>query len=311
MSTKQTYTFFPLVLLLCLNSILAIAQTKSYSVKDVPNAHIQNAQTYISDPANILSPSYKTEIDALLVDLERGTSNEVAVVVLPSIGEADCFEFSHELFNEWGIGKKGADNGLLILLVTDQRCVQFYTGYGLEGIIPDYTAKKIQMQKMVPYLKNENWNDGIFAGVKEVHSILYEYKVSGKTTEFEPKTAVPLFAIIASAILFFFGFIYIAIRKTLKCPKCGKLKLQRVDSRIIKNTNRYTITEYTFKCLNCGHLVTREVTSYKDNSRGGGSNGPIFGGGSFGRGSFGGGGGFGGGSFGGGSGGGGGAGTRF
>ena len=311
MSNKQIPTYLTLIFLFCLNSVLSIAQTKAYTVKDVPNSHIQNAQTYTSDPSQILSPNYKSQIDQLLVDIERETGNEVAVVILPSIGEADCFEFSHELFNEWGIGKKGADNGLLILLVTDQRCVQFYTGYGLEGVMPDYIAKQIQVQNMVPYLKNQNWDEGILAGVKEVYSILFNYKEYGEVPKENNDSPVPFIWTFLVSIALFIGIIYASMRKTLKCPNCGKLKLQRINSKVIKNTRDYTISEVTFECLNCKHQITREVKTYKNNGRGSSGGGPIFGGGSFGGGSFGGGGGFSGGSFGGGSGGGGGAGTRF
>lgn len=66
-----------------------------------------------------------TSIDAMLYALEQQTGIETVVAVVPSIGETDCFDFCHQLLNKWGVGKKDKNNGLVILLVTDQRCIQF------------------------------------------------------------------------------------------------------------------------------------------------------------------------------------------
>jgi uncharacterized protein len=69
-----------------------------------------------------------------------------------------------ELFNYWGIGKKGKDNGLLLLLVMDQRRWEFETGYGLEGTLPDAILKRIGEDELVPNLKKKDYNAG-FANV--------------------------------------------------------------------------------------------------------------------------------------------------
>ena len=108
----------------------------------------------------------------MLYALEQQTGIETVVAVVPSIGNEDCFEFSHQLLNEWGVGKKDKNNGLVILLVTDQRCIQFYTGYGLEGDLPDAICKRIQTRDMIPYLKDGNWDAGMVAGVRAYVSAL-------------------------------------------------------------------------------------------------------------------------------------------
>ena len=304
-----------LLLLLVLSTPLK-GQEKVYKVKDVPNIQVVDERKYTSDPENILSTKARTEIDRLIYQLEDKTGAEIAVVVLPSIGTVDCFDFSHELFTSWGIGKKEADNGLLILLVTDQRCVHFYTGYGLEGILPDIICKRIQTQAMVPYLRDSNWNDGMLAGVEAVYSILYDNMEDGVVYKKAKKRSNDPFLIIfgSAALLLILVSVYLA-RKEKRCPKCKKAKLQRISSQTIEETFDYTIIENTLKCLNCGHLVKRKTKVYKNNHHSGrGGGGPIIGGGfggfGGGRGGFGG-GGVGGGGFGGGRGGGGGAGTRF
>ena len=68
--------------------------------------------------------------------------------------------------------KRTCDNGLVILLSTDERCAQFATGYGLEGILPDAICKRIQNRYMLPYFKDNNWNAGMVAGIRAVNGYL-------------------------------------------------------------------------------------------------------------------------------------------
>ena len=103
----------------------------------------------------------------MLQNLEAKNKAEIAVVVLNSIGDNDIFDFGVELFERWGIGKKRSDNGLLILFVLDQRKIRFETGYGLEGVLPDAICKRIQMNEMVPYFKEGNYDEGMLRGVKK------------------------------------------------------------------------------------------------------------------------------------------------
>jgi uncharacterized protein len=158
---------FLLLLLIC--SFHATAQ--SYTVKTVPNNKLIN-NSYVSNPDGLLSEGAVSQINLMLDSLEKKTTAQVAVVMLNSIGEADIFEFAQSLFVEWGIGKSGNDNGLLILYVQDQRTVRFHTGFGLEGVLPDATCKRIQTQKMVPRFKEGDTDGGLIAGIEEVVRII-------------------------------------------------------------------------------------------------------------------------------------------
>ncbi|NDV81186.1 TPM domain-containing protein [Bacteroides sp. 51] len=292
--------------------ITAQAQDKVYTVDNIPKIHLQDKTRYVCDPSGILSQEATSTMDNLLYNLEQQTGIETVVAVVPSIGEADCFDFSHQLLNTWGVGKKGKDNGLVILLVTDQRCIQFYTGYGLEGVLPDAICKRIQTQEMIPYLKDGNWNEGMVAGIRAVCGRLDGSMVN----DYEEEEEIEGWGIILAVIGFiavFFGIALFAMWQSSKCPKCGKHQLQRTGSKLISKKDGVKTEEVTYTCRNCGYRLKRQHQSYDENYRGrGGGMGPIIGGG---LGGFGGGGrsggGFGGGSFGGGRGGGGGAGSRF
>lgn len=296
----------PLLLLLaCLT--LPVRAQHVYTTQNIPKVHLQDKTRYTCDPDGILSPAATDSIDRMLYRLEQQTGIETVVAVLPSIGEDDCFDFSHRLLNEWGVGKKEKNNGLVILLVTDQRCIQFYTGYGLEGDLPDAICKRIQTQDMIPYLKEGNWDAGMVAGVRAVCTRL-DGSMENDTDE-EDEGLVIVLLIFLACIAGGIVIVVLAVWSSTKCPNCGQHKLQRAGSQLAYRKGGIKAEDVTYICRNCGHKVVKRQTSADEHYRGGGGSGPIiFGGGG---GSFGGGGGFSGGSFGGGIGGGGGAGSRF
>lgn len=283
-----------------------------YTTGNIPKVHLQDKTRYVCNPAGILSAAACDSIDRMLHALERQTGIETVVAVVPSIGEADCFDFSHQLLNEWGVGKKGKNNGLVVLLVTDQRCIQFYTGYGLEGDLPDAICKRIQTRYMIPYLKEGDWDGGMVAGMRAVCARLdgsMENDAGG-----EEEDDVWIFLLVCLGFIAVgIGIAAIAIRAANRCPHCGQHKLQRSGSVLISRRNGVKTEDVTYTCRHCGHKVVRRRQSYDENYRGGGGSGPVIfgGGGGFGGSGGGFGGGFGGGSFGGGMGGGGGAGSRF
>lgn len=291
--------------------LVSLQAQEVYTTKNIPKVHLQDKTRYVCNPANILSVAACDSIDRMLYALEQQTGIETVVAVVPSIGSEDCFDFTHQLLNEWGVGKKGKNNGLVILLVTDQRCIQFYTGYGLEGDLPDAICKRIQTRYMIPYLKNGNWDEGMVAGVRAVCARLDGSMVNDTEEGDDLPIGYMLLGLLGIiAVASFFGIL--AQRRATKCPNCGQHKLQRSGSVLVSRRNGVKTEDVTYTCRNCGHQVVRRQQSYDENYRGGGGGGPvIFGGMGGGRGFGGGGGGFGGGSFGGGMGGGGGAGSRF
>lgn len=128
------------------------------AVAAVPNPRAQDGG-WVSDPAGAIAARH-AEINAAIAELERQTSVEIAVVVLPSIGEFVPKQFATELFNHWGVGKKDRDNGVLVLQVLDQRRVEIETGYGLEGALPDVKCRWIIDDIAIPFFKAGSLSDG-------------------------------------------------------------------------------------------------------------------------------------------------------
>ena len=291
--------------LLCLLVNISL-QAKEYTIKEIPMVHLQDRTRYVSNPDGILSESAVATMDQILYQLEQNTGIQTLVVAVTGIEGGDCFDFAYRLGKEMGVGQKERDNGLVILLSTDERCIQFATGYGLEGVLPDAICKRIQSRYMVEPFGKGDWNTGMVEGIRAVNGYLDGSMENIGGEEEEDMLPLYLFGALMLGGLGLFGF---AVWSQNRCPKCKKHKIQRISSQTLSRANGFITEETTYLCQNCGHTFTRKTKSSDPNFRGPrGGSGPIFMGGGFGgRG----GGGFSGGSFGGGSFGGGGAGSRF
>ena len=210
-----------------------ISAQKVFTPDNLPKVHLQDRTKYVCNPSGILSQAATDSIDAMLFRLEEKTGIETVVAALPSIGEVDAFDFCHELLNTWGVGKKGKDNGLVVLLVVDQRMIQFYTGYGLEGDLPDAICKRIQVQDMIPYLKDNKWDEGMLAGMTKVVG-----RLDGSMEKEEEESGGDI------ALLYFllstFGFAgilmyfaWLSDRRQRKCPSCGQHTLKQESTRLL------------------------------------------------------------------------------
>jgi uncharacterized protein len=169
----------------------------------------------VNDFAHVLSPSYKEQISRLVNELLEKTGTAVAVVTMPDLGGDEYDAYANRLYSEWGIGKKGEDKGVLILVAVKERKMRIETGYGVEGIIPDGLAGEIRDRYMIPYLRKNNFDEGLLNGTLAVAQIIAKDAGVTLTGETKPRPAkksnsTPLFLPFIFFILFFF---FLALRK--------------------------------------------------------------------------------------------------
>ena len=143
----------------------------AYTIESVPKPTEEDGG-FLSDPAHYLEEADYRQIRSFLQSIEKSTTAQVVVVLLPSIGEEHSKDFATALFAHWGIGFQDKDNGLLILSVMDQRRTEFETGYGMEAVLPDAYCYRIGMQKMVPAYQKGDYAGGIMATLQEIKKIL-------------------------------------------------------------------------------------------------------------------------------------------
>jgi uncharacterized protein len=233
----------------------ATGEEKQYTLQDVPNVRLNDARQYVSDPSHILSGSARDTINAVLGRLEESTGIETAVVMLPSIGEADIFNFAHELFRQWGIGKQKSNNGLLILFVADQRKVRFTVGYGLEGTMTDAMSKRIQMQRMVPRFKAGDWDGGMVDGVRAAAQVL-DGSMQPEPNDDDEDMLVGIIALLIIIGIAIFAIFLVG--EAQRCPKCRKKGVKRVAQQVLRLSNGRRVRRTTFLCPHCGHTFTRD-----------------------------------------------------
>jgi len=126
----------------------------------------------VSDFAKIIDPASRDSIDALAQELREKTGAELAVVTLPDLGEDDIDGAAVDLYKAWGIGKKGTDEGVLILLAWKERRVRIEVGYGLEGILPDGLCGSIIRHVMAPELAQNHVGPGLLSGAQAVAGVI-------------------------------------------------------------------------------------------------------------------------------------------
>lgn len=128
---------------------------------------INNLNYYgrVNDFANIIDTISEEKINLIIDELERKTSAEIAVVTLDSLEDENIEDFANRLFEKWGIGKKGKNNGVLILVAFKEKKIRIETGYGIEGIIPDAKAGRIIREIMAPLFREGKFGEGILNAV--------------------------------------------------------------------------------------------------------------------------------------------------
>ncbi len=150
--------------------ILALALSSFSQAQDIPDRPKQ--QVLVNDFANVLTKSEGNALEKRLLDFYANTGNQITLVTVKSLNGSDASSFAYEIGEKWQVGKKGFDNGIVILFKPKTRDskgqVFIATGYGLEGAIPDATAKEIVSNEMIPYFKQGR----IYEGINQASSVL-------------------------------------------------------------------------------------------------------------------------------------------
>jgi len=139
-------------------------------------ASFPNPVGYVNDFAHILSSNDIARLTDLITELERKTTSEIAIVTLDRIPEGDIESYAVDLFAAWGIGKKGEDNGLLLLVSVSERLIRIEVGYGLEGTITDGMAGEVIRQKIAPSFQKGNFGEGLFQGAAALANLIAKEK---------------------------------------------------------------------------------------------------------------------------------------
>lgn len=284
-----------------------------YSPENLPIPYLQDRTRHVSNPDQILTHATVSALDSILNRMEQEKGVQTLVAVVESIAGGDCYEFGITIGNTYGIGSR-ANTGLVVILATKDRCYYILTGEGLEGTLPDALCRRIENQKMVPYLKEGHWDAAMLATIQALYQVirgdetLINELKNSENNHNDSLHFIFLFILIGALAV----YMNYKSQPHRTCPKCKHKPMQLVrNDKFVRNGYVHYIQ--TYRCPRCGHLQEHQHDEPIDPGTGFGGASRNFGGGFFGGGFFGSGssGNFGGGSFGGGSFGGGGSGGKF
>ncbi len=130
----------------------------------------------VNDLASLLKPEEVSALERSLVRFADTTSNQIAVVIVSTLGGMDKSEFAYKIGQSWGVGQSKFNNGIVILLKPksseEKGEVFIATGYGLEGVLPDAICKRIIEKEMIPYFMNNDYYGGITEALKVIMPIV-------------------------------------------------------------------------------------------------------------------------------------------
>ncbi|MES2646091.1 MAG: TPM domain-containing protein [Bacteroidota bacterium] len=133
----------------------------------------------VNDFVGILTPDQQSHLEQKLVAYDDSTSVQIVVVIVNTLNDYDPVDYAVKLGREWGVGNKKTNNGVVFLMSMEpgKRKVFIAPGYGLEGAIPDITAKQIVENNIIPQFRQENYYAGINNGIDAIiKASMGEYK---------------------------------------------------------------------------------------------------------------------------------------
>ena len=227
MITMKSFVLFAIAVLVLSSSVFALSYTN-----------------YVNDYANVIDAETESQLNAYIEFLEQNTSSELAVLTVDNIENAQSEKmYATQIFNEWGIGKAKADNGILVLVVMNTRRIEIEVGYGLEGILPDGKVGSI-IRENADYFRAENYSQGIY-------NIVTTLGTEIQKEPFERDADSSLLNLIFPIIwvLFIFVLVISSIARGFignRCPKCkSKLTVKTTELK-----DEYVIEK---KCNKCGY----------------------------------------------------------
>lgn len=140
---------------------------------------------YVNDYARLMSDDDRAQLEGFLDQVEKKTGVEFALLTMPSTAPYDPSEYKTLVFQRWKLGKRGKDNGVLLLIAVAEHKIWFETGYGIEGTLPDNLLSRIIAAEMTPRFRANDWTGGIEAGVLRTCAVIA--KEQGVTLEWNGK----------------------------------------------------------------------------------------------------------------------------
>lgn len=156
----------------------------------------------VNDMAGMIDDGAQTQLETALEQLETETGAQLVVLTVPNLEGAVLEDYAHEVASTWQLGRKDVDDGILVLVAREERRIRIEVGYGLEGAVPDVTAKRIIDGIMTPRFREGDFTGGITEATEALGGL-----IRGEAVELPESGLIsggePLLARIFTALIFF------------------------------------------------------------------------------------------------------------
>lgn len=126
----------------------------------ISSASFPKITPYINDFTGMLDATCESNLESISNQIHSNTTAELAVVIMPTIGDSDINEYSNAFFRDAGLGDRNKNNGLLVLIVMDTKSYRIETGYGLEGDLPDALVSRLANDHIRPSIDKDDLCNG-------------------------------------------------------------------------------------------------------------------------------------------------------
>lgn len=199
------------------------------------------AKGFVNDFASIIPDNVEQQLEATLRDYAQKTTNEIAVVTTQSLGGLSIEEYTIGLAEKWKVGKKGKDNGVILLVAPNEKKVRVEVGYGLEHVLTDAKAKLI-IEKMTPYFKNSDYAGGIKVGVQGITDTIgylapeeIEQQRKEKEAKDQAVTAVFLGVLMYVGIFIAFFILVVVLCRSISAWQKEKRRKEKVRREVLED----------------------------------------------------------------------------
>ena len=146
---------------------------------------------FVTDTSGTLTADQKQTLDTVLREYQQKTSNEIAVLIVQTLGGEDILQAGVDVLRTWGVGDKQENNGIVMLIALEDHQITIQTGYGLEGAVPDIVAKGIIDTDITPQFRDGKYFEGIQAGITSLEKHIGGEYTADRYSEDQGSVAAP------------------------------------------------------------------------------------------------------------------------
>src|SRR5574340_1275833 len=166
---------------------------------------VPHLKARVTDLTGTLTAQQASELESLLRDFEARKGSQIAILLLPTTQPETIEQYAIRVAEQWKLGRKGVDDGAVLLIAKQDRSMRIEVGYGLEGALPDAVTKRIISEVMTPYFRQGDFYGGIRAGIGQTIKVIEGEPLPPQAGKASARDGLNLFEdILPLAMLFIF-----------------------------------------------------------------------------------------------------------